>query len=170
MSNCFMTPWTEACQGFSLFMGFPRQEYWSEFPFPSQGNFDDPEMKLVSPAFQDSFPLSHQGSPYIHAYIIYKYTYILGSLFPFKFCYNTFYFWRFSQSVPVPMPFILFYFMVFNSLFFSYHYFSHITLSFLQIIHVGIIDCLVHILCSVFSFYLIFITFCKIKGSSKKKH
>ena len=122
MSNCFMTPWTEACQGFSLFMGFPRQEYWSEFPFPSQGNFDDPEMKLVSPAFQDSFPLSHQGSPYIHAYIIYKYTYILGSLFPFKFCYNTFYFWRFSQSVPVPMPFILFYFMVFNSLFFSYHF------------------------------------------------
>ena len=32
------TPWTVACQA-HLFMGFPRQEYWSGFPFPSPGNW-----------------------------------------------------------------------------------------------------------------------------------
>ena len=30
------TPWTVAFQA-HLFMGFPRQEYWSGFPFPSSG-------------------------------------------------------------------------------------------------------------------------------------
>ena len=33
----FVTPWTAACQA-PLSMGFSRQEYWSEFPFPSPGN------------------------------------------------------------------------------------------------------------------------------------
>ena len=32
------TPWTVACQA-QLFMGFPRQEYWSGFPFPSPGDW-----------------------------------------------------------------------------------------------------------------------------------
>ena len=31
----FAIPWTVA-SGVPLFMGFPRQEYWSGFPFPSQ--------------------------------------------------------------------------------------------------------------------------------------
>ena len=39
--------------------GFPRQEYWSELPFPSPGDLPDPGIKLVSPAWQaDSLPLS----------------------------------------------------------------------------------------------------------------
>ena len=32
-----VTPWTIACQA-PLLREFPRQEYWSEFPFPSPGN------------------------------------------------------------------------------------------------------------------------------------
>ena len=32
-------PWTVACQVL-LSMEFPRQEYWSGFPFPSPGNGD----------------------------------------------------------------------------------------------------------------------------------
>ena len=36
MSDSFATPWTVARQA-SLSMGFPRQEYWSGLPFPSQG-------------------------------------------------------------------------------------------------------------------------------------
>ena len=32
----FGTLWTVACQAL-LSMGFPRQEYWSELPFPSPG-------------------------------------------------------------------------------------------------------------------------------------
>ena len=44
----------------SLSMGFPRQEYWNELPFPIQGYFPDPEIKAGSPALQEnSLPLSH---------------------------------------------------------------------------------------------------------------
>ena len=35
-----------------LFMGFPRQEYWSWLPFPSPGDLPDPGIKSVSPALQ----------------------------------------------------------------------------------------------------------------------
>ena len=33
-------------------MGFPRQEYWSGLPFPSQGDLLDPEVEPISPALQ----------------------------------------------------------------------------------------------------------------------
>ena len=43
-----------------LSMGFPRQEYWSELPFPPPGDIPDPGMEPISPALQaDSLPLSH---------------------------------------------------------------------------------------------------------------
>ena len=38
MSDCFATPWTVAHRP-PLSMGFPRQEYWSGLPFPSEGIF-----------------------------------------------------------------------------------------------------------------------------------
>ena len=41
------TTWTVACQT-SLSMGFPRQEYWSELPFPSPGALPDPGFESVS--------------------------------------------------------------------------------------------------------------------------
>ena len=45
-------------------MGFPRQEYWSELPFPSPRDLPNPGIELVSPAWQaDSLPLSQVGSP-----------------------------------------------------------------------------------------------------------
>ena len=31
-------------------MGFPRQEYWSGFPFPSPGDLPDSGIELTSPA------------------------------------------------------------------------------------------------------------------------
>ena len=43
------TPWTVACQA-PLFMGFPRQEYWSGLPFPSTGDLPNPGNKPRSPA------------------------------------------------------------------------------------------------------------------------
>ena len=50
-------------------MGFPRQEYWSGLPFPDPGDFPDPRIEHMSPAWQvDSLPLSHQGIPYLKAY------------------------------------------------------------------------------------------------------
>ena len=39
-------------------MGFPRQMYWSELPFPSPEDLPDPGIKPGSPAWQvDSFPM-----------------------------------------------------------------------------------------------------------------
>ena len=58
----FVTPWTTACQA-PQSMGFPRQEHWSGFPFPSPGDLPDPGIEPVSPALPaDSLLLSHQGS------------------------------------------------------------------------------------------------------------
>ena len=47
----FVTPWTAAYQA-PLSMGFSRQEYWSELPFPTPGDLLNPGIKpesLVSP-------------------------------------------------------------------------------------------------------------------------
>ena len=66
-----MTAWTVAHQVL-LFMGFPRQEYWSGLPFPSAGDLSDPGIKPMSPAgLTDSLPLWPPGKPInklVHAY------------------------------------------------------------------------------------------------------
>ena len=52
-----MTPRTVARQA-PLSMGFPRQEYWSELPFPSPGDLPKPENKpssLASSSLAGSF-------------------------------------------------------------------------------------------------------------------
>ena len=38
-----------------LSMRFPRQEYWSELPFPSLGDLPDPGIKHVLPALVGKF-------------------------------------------------------------------------------------------------------------------
>ena len=38
-----------------LSMGFPRQEYWSELPFLSQGDLSDPGIELKPPALAGGF-------------------------------------------------------------------------------------------------------------------
>ena len=59
----FETLWTVVCQA-PLSMGFPRQEYWSGFPFPSQGDFPNPGIEPGSPALQaDSLPSEPPGKP-----------------------------------------------------------------------------------------------------------
>ena len=44
----FVSLWTIACQA-PLSKGFSRQEYWSELPFPPQGDFPNPGIKPMSP-------------------------------------------------------------------------------------------------------------------------
>ena len=44
----FSVQWTVARQA-PLLMGFPRQEYWSELPFPLPRDFCDPGIKPRSP-------------------------------------------------------------------------------------------------------------------------
>jgi len=46
-------------------MGFPRQEYWSGLPFPSQGDLPNPGIKPESSALQaDSLQSVPLGRPY----------------------------------------------------------------------------------------------------------
>ena len=45
------TPWTAARQA-PLFVGFSRQEHWSEVPLPSPGDLPDPGIELTSPVLQ----------------------------------------------------------------------------------------------------------------------
>ena len=51
MSSSFATPWTAAL----VSMGFPRQEYWSGFPFASPGDLLNPGVKPTSPALAEVF-------------------------------------------------------------------------------------------------------------------
>ena len=49
-------PWTVAFQA-PLSMGFSREEYWSGWPLPSQGDLPNPGIEPSSPALQaDSLP------------------------------------------------------------------------------------------------------------------
>ena len=53
----FVTPWTVAHQT-PLYMGFSRQEHWSELPCPPAGDFPNPEIEpasLMSPALVGKF-------------------------------------------------------------------------------------------------------------------
>ena len=60
-----MTPRTVACQG-PLSIEFPRQEYWSDFPFPTPGDLPNPGTEPEPPASQaDSLPLWLLGSSFI---------------------------------------------------------------------------------------------------------
>ena len=49
-SSVCVTPWTVACQA-PLSMGFPRQDNWSGWPFPSLGDLLDPGIETTSPEF-----------------------------------------------------------------------------------------------------------------------
>ena len=47
-----------------LSMEFSRQEYWSEWPFPSPGDFPSLGIKALFPALQeDSLPSEPPGKP-----------------------------------------------------------------------------------------------------------
>ena len=54
MSNTFATSWTVG-RPTPLSMGFPRQKYWSELPFPSPGDLPDPGIESESPALAGRF-------------------------------------------------------------------------------------------------------------------
>ena len=60
----FATLWTVAYQA-PPSMGFSRQEYWNELPFPSPGDLPYPGIKPGSPTLQaDAFPSEPPGKPY----------------------------------------------------------------------------------------------------------
>ena len=54
MSDSFANPWTVPCQA-PLSMGFPRQEYWSGVPFPTERGLPNPGTEAASPALTGGF-------------------------------------------------------------------------------------------------------------------
>ena len=63
----FVTPWAVAGQ-VPLYMVLVWQKYWSGLPFPSPGDFPNPETELSYPELQVNYlPLNHQRSP-LHCY------------------------------------------------------------------------------------------------------
>ena len=77
--HLFVTSWTVAHQA-PLSMGFSRQEYCNELPFPSPGDLPDPGIEPGSPTFQaDSLPSEPPGKPHIYVCVcicVYIYIYI----------------------------------------------------------------------------------------------
>ena len=54
----------------TLSVGFPRQESWSELPFPSPENLPDPGIKAGSPALAGRFfPAESPRKPVLHSSI-----------------------------------------------------------------------------------------------------
>ena len=49
VSESLVTPWTVACHD-PLSLGFFRQEYWSELPFPPPGDLPDSGIEHTTPA------------------------------------------------------------------------------------------------------------------------
>ena len=61
----FVTPWTVVHQAL-LFIGVPRQEYWSGLPCPPPGDLPDLGIKPGSPAFQaDALTSEPPGKPLV---------------------------------------------------------------------------------------------------------
>ena len=67
----FAAPWTVACQAY-LSMGFSRQEYWSELPFPTPGVFltqgSNPRLMLGRWIFDTEPP----GKPFFISDIVFS--------------------------------------------------------------------------------------------------
>ena len=63
----FATLWTVAYQA-PQSMEFFRQEYWSELPFPSPGDLDDPGIETASCALIDRWILYHRVTWEAHTY------------------------------------------------------------------------------------------------------
>ena len=66
VSNSFLTLWAVCSPpepgSVALSMGFPKQEKWSELPFPSPEDLPGPGMKPASPALElDFFTTESQG-------------------------------------------------------------------------------------------------------------
>ena len=64
--TAYRLPWTIDCHA-SLSMGFPRQEYWSGWTFPTLGHLPDPGIELASPALASRFFTTEpSGSPLMY--------------------------------------------------------------------------------------------------------
>ena len=68
MSDYSATLWTLAHQA-PLIMGLPRQEYWSELPFPSPADIPNPGIKPVSPALVGGCSTTEPPQKPIYTYI-----------------------------------------------------------------------------------------------------
>ena len=72
VAHSFTAPWTAAHQA-PLFMGLPRQEYWSGLPFCSPEDLSDAGIKPACPLLVGGFFTTEpQGKPHICKYFTYN--------------------------------------------------------------------------------------------------
>ena len=69
MSDSSATPWPVAHQA-PLFMGLPRQQYWSGLPFPPPGDLSHPGIQPASPALAGGFFTTEQATREAHNGIV----------------------------------------------------------------------------------------------------
>ena len=89
----FATPWTVARQA-TLSLGFPRQEYLSELPFPSPGDLPDPGIKPtspISPALQADSLLLEEPSLLLKSGFLITNSLLLQSLVLVSFAHSVVY-------------------------------------------------------------------------------
>ena len=55
-----------------LSSGFPRQEYWSELPFPSPEDLPDPRIEAASPAMAGGLFTNETPGKFYHLYMFSK--------------------------------------------------------------------------------------------------
>ena len=55
-----------------LSSGFPRQEYWSELPFPSPEDLPDPRIEPASPAMAGGLFTNEPPGKFYHLYMFSK--------------------------------------------------------------------------------------------------
>ena len=67
--NFFAMPWTIAHQC-SLSMGFLRQEYWGELPFPAPGDFSDPGIEPITLALAGRFFTTREAQFQVYSIVI----------------------------------------------------------------------------------------------------
>ena len=77
----FATPWAVACQA-PLCMEFPKQEYWSELPFPPPEDISNPDLLHW---LSDSLPLSDLGSIRPLFFKFFHFSVVLVVISPFPF-------------------------------------------------------------------------------------
>ena len=94
MSDSFVTLWTVTFQAL-LSMRFPRQEYWSDLPFPSPGELPHQRISLPSPAFIGGFFITEKPRSPIECSVQFSHSVVSDSLWPHE--------WQQARS-PCPSP------------------------------------------------------------------
>ena len=100
-TRLFTTPWTIACQALQS-MGFPKQEYWSELPFSSLGDFSnpgiEPEYLALARGYFTTEPPDKYQEQLLRSLVMTMYQNYYNPLFIYLFIYLYYLPWSLRQK------------------------------------------------------------------------